>query len=287
MKKAIPKVSVCIFAYNFEKYISKAIESVLMQKTNFNFDIIIGEDKSTDKTSEICLSYQNKYPDRICVLSRHQNLGMIKNVFDTLKVATGEYIALLDADDYWIDPLKLQKQVDFMEKNLEFSLCCHNSLILYEDHDISPSLFNPKCQNKIISLENIVMNWSMATATILFRSSMMSYPELVYKAHNFDIAIQFLLADRGKVGYLNEPMSVYRKNLKSNSFNPEYTLDFVYDRQYELFSYLKAHFDPKYNSILKKKLQNILKEKKAYLRIKKYPIIKYLNFKKVLIKLLS
>jgi glycosyltransferase involved in cell wall biosynthesis len=271
------KVSVCIFAYNLEKFIAKAIESVLMQKADFKFEIIIGEDRSTDRTSEICIEYHKAYPDKIKLLLREQNLGMKKNVFDTLKTASGEYVAILDGDDYWIDPLKLQKQVDFMDSYPDFSLCCHNSIILYEDHNITPSLFNPRNQKEIISIEEIIMNWSMATASMLYRNSMMTFPDWVYKAHNFDIAIQILLADRGKIKYFDEPMSVYRRALGSNSFNPEYPLDYVLKRQVELFSLIDQHFNKIYSDIIQQKLLQLEKALTQIKLYKKFPFVKYFN----------
>lgn len=271
------KVSVCIFVYNLERFIAKAIESVLMQKTEFKFEIIIGENKSTDRSREICIEYQKKNPERIKILLRERNIGMERNVFNTLKEATGQYVAILDGDDYWIDPLKLQKQVDFMNSNPEFSLCCHNCIILHEDHDILPELFHPRNQKDVIVIEDIIMSWSMATASMLYRNSMMSFPDWVYKAYNFDVAIQVLLADRGKVKYLNEPMAVYRKTLNSNSFNPNYPLVFRITKLIELFNLIDEYYQNYYNKIIKKKISQLQKQIFQIEINKKYPFIKYFN----------
>lgn len=113
------KVSILMVAYNHEKYIREALDSVVMQQTNFKFEAIIGEDKSTDNTRAIIREYQQKYPDIIKPIFREKNIGASKNVVSTLKRCTGEYIAFLECDDFWIDPLKLQKQVDYMEKHSE------------------------------------------------------------------------------------------------------------------------------------------------------------------------
>ncbi len=112
--------------YNQAPFIAEAIESCLMQKTDFGFEIIIGDDFSTDGTKEICEEYAIKYPEKIKLLARRigdeywqkrQKLGRLYNFVDIIENCNGKYIALLDGDDYWIDPLKLQKQVDFLEEN--------------------------------------------------------------------------------------------------------------------------------------------------------------------------
>ena len=275
------KVSVCIFVYNLEKYISQAIESVLMQKTNFQYEIIIGEDMSTDHTRDICISYQKSYPDKIRLLLREKNLGMTKNIFDTLKEASGEYVAVLDGDDYWIDPLKLQKQVDFMDLNTDFSLCCHNSIVLYEDHNIAPSIFNPRNQTDIISTEELILKWSMATASMLYRKSCMSFPEWVYKAHNFDLAIQIVVADKGKVKFLKDIMSIYRKTLLSNSFNPKYKDEFPYIKQIELFKLVDENFQNKYTITIKKKISKLKRIISGIKFNKRFPFVKYFYPRKI------
>ena len=113
------KVSIMMLAYNHEKYIREALDSVVMQQTNFKFEAIIGEDMSTDSTRAIIREYQEKYPDIIKPIFRKKNLGASKNVVSTLKRCAGEYVAFLECDDFWIDPLKLQKQVDYLESHPE------------------------------------------------------------------------------------------------------------------------------------------------------------------------
>jgi glycosyltransferase involved in cell wall biosynthesis len=123
-----PVVSVHMATYNHEPFIRQAIEGVMMQKTNFEFELVIGEDCSTDKTREICFEYQKKYPDKIRVLWSEKNLHLNphpagKNGRRTLVRCRGEFIAYCEGDDYWIDPLKLQKQVDVMRQHKNVGLC--------------------------------------------------------------------------------------------------------------------------------------------------------------------
>lgn len=107
------KVSVLMITYNHEKFIAQAIDSILMQQVNFDYEIVIGEDCSTDGTRAIVIQYQKEYPDKIRLLLPEENLGMHKNFVQTFRACQGEYIALLEGDDYWTSPRKLQKQVDF------------------------------------------------------------------------------------------------------------------------------------------------------------------------------
>lgn len=111
-------VTVAMITYNHESFIAEAIEGVLMQRTDFNYQLLIGEDNSTDRTREIILDYMKCNQDIIHLLPQEKNLGMIPNFIETLKACNGKYIALCEGDDYWIDPDKLQKQVDFFRNTL-------------------------------------------------------------------------------------------------------------------------------------------------------------------------
>lgn len=128
-------VSVHCLTYNHEKFIAEAIESFLMQKTNFKFEILIHDDASTDRTPEIIKEYELKYPGLIKPIFQTENQYSKRKSFNTLNLnnlirAKGKYIAVCEGDDYWIDPYKLQKQVDMMEKNPNCSLCVHGGYIV-------------------------------------------------------------------------------------------------------------------------------------------------------------
>lgn len=113
------KVSIMVLAYNHEKYIRQALDSIVCQRTDFRFEAVVGEDCSADRTREIIREYQRQYPDIIKPLFRRHNLGASKNVVSTLRRCGGEYVAFLECDDYWTDPCKLQKQVDYLEAHPE------------------------------------------------------------------------------------------------------------------------------------------------------------------------
>ena len=128
-----PVVSVSMITYNHEPYIRQAIEGVMMQKTDFEFELIIGEDCSQDKTREICFEYQKKYPDKIRVLWWHENVSKLGgNGRRCAARRRGEFVSLCEGDDYWIDPLKLQKQVDVMRKFPDVGLCFCGAKRFYE-----------------------------------------------------------------------------------------------------------------------------------------------------------
>ena len=125
-------VSICIITYNQEKYIARAIESALMQQCNFLYEIIISDDCSTDKTKTIIDQYAGKYPGLIKAFHADHNLGMLKNWEKALKLCTGRYIALMEGDDYWNDPHKLQKQFDILESHPDCAISFTNATNIYE-----------------------------------------------------------------------------------------------------------------------------------------------------------
>jgi glycosyltransferase involved in cell wall biosynthesis len=142
------KVSVVLLAYNQEKFIEQAINSILMQETNFNYEILIAEDFSTDNTRNIVIEFQKKYPDKIGVLLPDRNLNSNKYFVQVLETARGEYIALLDGDDFWTSPNKLQMQANFLDSHSNCSICFHNAEMIYEDSICESKNYNPPNQKK-------------------------------------------------------------------------------------------------------------------------------------------
>jgi glycosyltransferase involved in cell wall biosynthesis len=131
----LPLVSICCITYNHAAYIAQAMDSFLMQKTNFSYELIIGEDNSTDGTEAVLRKYAAAYPDDVTVVHHNPNIGAIANQIDTFSRARGKYIACCDGDDFWTDPLKLQKQVEFLEANPDYVICCHHTTVINEEGD--------------------------------------------------------------------------------------------------------------------------------------------------------
>jgi glycosyltransferase involved in cell wall biosynthesis len=180
-----PKVSVLMIAYNVEPYIAQALDSALMQDVDFDYEIVVGEDCSTDGTRAIVQDYARRHPDRIRLLTRERNLGMNRNFVETLRAVRGEFVALLDGDDYWTSPTKLRRQVDFLESNPGFSICFHNAEVIYEDGSLAPHPFHMPNPDRLIShhvpkpvstLADLAGGNFMQTCSVVFRAGL--YGEL-------------------------------------------------------------------------------------------------------------
>src|SRR5258706_12269370 len=137
------KVSVSITTFNQQAYIAQALDGVLMQRVNFDYEIVIGDDYSTDNTRRILQAYQTQHPDKIRLLLPERNLGLLgkHNFIAALNACRGQYIALLDGDDYWIDPQKLQKQADSLDSHGDYAFSCHRVLRVRDDDYSEPELY--------------------------------------------------------------------------------------------------------------------------------------------------
>lgn len=239
-------VSVCMITYNHEKYISEAIKGVLMQKTNFSIEFIISEDCSTDNTRKIVVEYANKYPEKIRPILPEKNLGMMKNFFETMQAASGKYIAICEGDDYWIDPLKLQKQVDFLEENPDCSICFHASKHVQAKNPEKYYIYHPTnmpMDNKY-EIKHAILGGGgfMATNSMVFlQKYILKRPEWIEHAPVGDIPLMLLLATNGKIGYIDDVMSVYR--LMSSSTSWSFTMNDPVKRKNHYLAILKMWND--------------------------------------------
>ena len=139
-----PLVSVCMITYNHERLIEQAVESVMMQMTDFPIELVIGEDCSTDGTRDIVIDLQRKYPDRIRLLLPERNLGMMTNSKKTFLSCRGKYIAILEGDDFWTDPMKLTKQVHILESDPKIHLCFHPVAITSDCRPVDYPIHPPR-----------------------------------------------------------------------------------------------------------------------------------------------
>jgi glycosyltransferase involved in cell wall biosynthesis len=208
-----PKVSICCITYNHEQFISQALDSFLMQETDFPYEIVIGDDCSTDNTPRIIEQYRQKYPDIIRVLERKKNLGSEINFVKTIEACHGEYVALCDGDDYWIAPNKLAKQSSFLDSNGAFNFCCHRSLYYDMNSDETASQYVDIFDNihlKEITIENFLNPFIIPTNSILFRNLNTLIPAPFNKEGIKDIFLFSLLLKEAKGICFKEEMSVYR-----------------------------------------------------------------------------
>ncbi len=207
-----PKVSVCIITYNQENFIAQAVESVLMQETDFDCEIIIGDDHSTDRTREILIELQKSHPDRINLILQPANIGGILNLISVFNCARGEYVAFLEGDDYWTSPHKLQRQVVYMDAHPDCYLCFHGFKMIFENgSDLPAQVIKPlpNVPNKVDGFE------SMQSSTFLCRRNGL-LPDWFHelRASGEWPLITWTQMQGRKFGSLEgEPMSVCRKQL--------------------------------------------------------------------------
>ncbi|WP_184549862.1 glycosyltransferase [Mucilaginibacter sp. FT3.2] len=212
-------VSVSCTTYNQDKFITQTIESFLMQQTNFPFEIVVGDDCSTDGTSAILQSFKQQYPDKIKVISANKNGGAHQNTINTLHACTGKYIALCDGDDYWTNPLKLQKQVDFLEQNPEYVICCHYTCVV--DTDGNTLYVAPKPVPLIHTYHDLLTGKQVETktATVVYRNinkiSLLFQQPWYFNCFAADKLFKIFSTSvtGGKIYVMPEVMSCYRNHV--------------------------------------------------------------------------
>jgi glycosyltransferase involved in cell wall biosynthesis len=218
-----PLVSVCVFAYNHEKYLAEALDSILLQKVNFDFEVIIGEDYSTDATLEIAQCYQAKHSDLIHIVqSGHKSKLIINghptgryNLLNTLSKCRGKYIALLDGDDYWIDTQKLQKQVEYLEQHEECSFVFHNVYTEKTNSGGAEKLWeplHPKSFSDINDLDKLLLTRNFVpTSSVVMRNNIPEkFPNAFYQVAIGDWPLHLFNLNFGQVKYIEDVMGIYR-----------------------------------------------------------------------------
>ena len=215
MNNSLPKVSIICLTYNQEKYIARALEGFVMQTTNFNFEVIVHDDASSDRTPEIIKYYQLKYPNIIKPIFETKNqFSQKKDILyskDFLAQIKGKYVALCEGDDYWTDNRKLQIQADYLDRNPDVTICFHPVKVEWEDN-IYPSKISPR-KKKYFTFEKLLKANFIQTNSVMYRWCIK--PEM-YAGWLLpgDWYLHLLHAKRGRIGYINKVMSVYYRNLK-------------------------------------------------------------------------
>lgn len=213
------RVSIFMLTYNQEQFIAQTIESVLMQKTNFSYQLVIGEDCSTDVTRSICKSYAQQFPEKIKLLAPlEKNIGLIANYMRTIKECNGKYIAICDGDDYWIDEYKLQKQVDFLENNPDFSIVYTRVRKLFPNGVFKKSVVHPK---KTTTIDDLISDNYIPSVTVLFKNiqnHQNQLPDWILNSPYGDWPTYlWTIRNGGKIHFIDEITAVYRMDIGVSS----------------------------------------------------------------------
>ncbi len=253
-----PLVSVHLLTYNHVKFIRQAVESVIAQKTTFPFEIIIGDDCSTDGTSAIVDEYAARYPELVRVVRGEKNGGPQPNSIRILENCRGKYMAALEGDDYWVDPLKLQKQADFMEAHPDFSVCFTNTRVEFFEGNEAPYLLNTDLEKDVFELKDLIGEkeiWFMGTATLFYTmKSIFPVEPWFPKTKSGDIPMIMLAARHGKIKFLPDVTAAYRRHAAGAS-NTDHKDDAVFlENRIMMYTNLNRDTGYRFNRLFKRNL---------------------------------
>nr|WKN36978.1 glycosyltransferase [Tunicatimonas sp. TK19036] len=257
----VPVVAVWMITYNHENFIEEAIEGVMMQKTSFPFRLYIGEDYSSDNTRKICIQLKDKYRDKIHLVLQKKNLGVGPHgngmlMYDVCFKSGAKYIAMCEGDDYWTDPYKLQKQVDFLRANSDCVLCHHWHKYSVPRKDGSfeeipaPTMNQGYLPQKKALVKEIFANkLRVKTRTLMFKNVLDELPEWFPKMAYGDVTLSMILGEYGSFGFIDEPMAVYRQTGEGISSTGKGSYLFIYNHYLEwikLWEYCLKHYNYQY-----------------------------------------
>ena len=282
------KLSVFVVTYNQEKYIRQCLDSILMQKVDFDYEVVIGEDHGTDGTRAICEEYAEKYP-QVRLLPLKERLGIARNWQRVLSECKGEYIAMCEGDDYWTDPLKLQKQVDFLDLNKEYVLSFHDATIINEKNEVVvPSKMrknNAYCDR---TSDDLINGVEVSTQTVMFRAEHLKkiVAEMFgYMGFSSDTLLFSLLGRYGKAKFQMEICnSVYRMHghaawSASSEMKKKENAYYTYSYMRKLHPDYVKLYDEKCISLSAAVVTMSVTERKFLSFLKFYPIALYEAFK--------
>jgi glycosyltransferase involved in cell wall biosynthesis len=204
------KLSVVVITYNHERFIAQALDSILAQRVNFDYEIVVGEDCSTDSTRDILMDFHRRYPGRIVPLLRQHNLGAMPNFEAAIAACRGQYLAFLEGDDYWACEDKLQRQVDFLDTHPDFAICCHPVRFLDETSSAKADEFRFLPAGPYTLEDLLKGNFVMTCSTVLRRDLIPPLPRWFSKMKLGDWPLFALVAQHGKIELMDGVMAVYR-----------------------------------------------------------------------------
>jgi hypothetical protein len=206
-----PKASVVLLGHEHSRFVAQAIESVLIQRAPFHFEVLIGEDCSRDNTREIVESYARRHPELIKTVFPESNLGYGEMLRRALSLCGGEFIAYLDADDYWTSPSKLARQVEYLEQNRDCASCFHDVSLIYDDAGVPSGAVSPGLREERFTFEQIVRECFIPSLSAVFRREVAeALPNWAYELAGVDWLIHIRAAELGALGYIPQTLAAYR-----------------------------------------------------------------------------
>jgi len=207
------KVSVCLITCNHEVTIAQALDSVLSQQTTYPYELVVGVDHSTDRTAEIVQEYAYRFAPKLRVLTSGVRLGLLRNFERTFSACDGQYVALLDGDDFWTHAQKLERQVSFLDAHPECSICFHDTAVMAVDGTLCSENYTGPDRETFSTIEALFETNFIATcAAMLRRNARLELPDWYSDCLWEDWPLYILFAEMGMIGYLKQVMSVYRSH---------------------------------------------------------------------------
>ncbi|MFK7059231.1 glycosyltransferase [Flavobacterium oreochromis] len=257
------KVSVSMITYNHENYIAQAIEAVLMQKTNFEVELVISNDNSTDNTHEIIKDViaTNNTNIKIKYFNNLENKGMMPNFIHNLEHCDGNYIALCDGDDYWTDPLKLQKQIDLLESNLNIAICYHQ---VNSDYNGSITDYTSD-KESITSIKDLAKENYIVNCSVVYRNGLINeLPNYFISSPIGDYFLHLLNARKGDIFYIKEKMANYRIH-DSSYWSTKNSLERA-EILNRFITNIKPYFNQEIQDILQIQLEKLPRRKTTFFK---------------------
>ena len=267
-------VSIYCLAYNHEDYIKNALEGFVNQKVNFRYEVFVHDDASTDNTPKIIKEYSEKYPNIIIPIfqetNQYSNGGRIVQRFIRDKMH-GKYIGVCEGDDYWTDPNKLQKQIDFLEEHTDYVACVHESTVLNCING-KTSVVNGRKENYTITIEDVIKSGNCAyqISSLIYRKYLFDNRPSCLRTKSFgDYSLALHLANSGKVYYMADNMSTYRLMSKNSWTYKSYTNKDMEKRLYPYYESIKMleGFNDLTNRQYEILIRNVIEHKKYEIAI--------------------
>jgi glycosyltransferase involved in cell wall biosynthesis len=257
-----PRVSIICVTYNQEQYIRQTLDSFIEQQTDFDIEIIVSDDRSTDGTREVIKDYANKHPDIFKTILRNKNIGVWHNFLGAIRAAKGDYIALCEGDDYWTDKSKLQQQVNLLDKHADYSLCFHPVRVFYEDKSKPDYVFPEIAEQQNFNMKELLKRNYIQTNSAVYRRQ--EYEDMPTDIMPVDWYLHLYHARFGKIGFINKVMADYRRHPGGVWWDSDQNIDKIW------LKYGVAHFnlfvamfnlvkdDNNYRDIIESSIKNML-----------------------------